>query len=52
MIAAVATSSFVDALNHITLIAAVLAFATAAACLVLIRQKDFVQHGPAAPPEG
>jgi MFS transporter len=51
-IAAVATSSFVDALNHITLIAAVLAFATAAVCLVLIRQKDFVQHGPAAPPEG
>jgi EmrB/QacA subfamily drug resistance transporter len=45
-IAAVATSSFVDALNTITLIAAVLAFATAAACFVLIRQKDFVQQGP------
>jgi predicted MFS family arabinose efflux permease len=46
-----ATSSFVDALNNITLIAAVLAFATAAACFVLIRQKDFVQQGPTAAPE-
>ncbi len=44
-LAALATSSFVDALNHITLIAAVLAFASAALCLVLIRQKDFVQQG-------
>jgi MFS family permease len=44
-IAAVATSSFVDALNHITLIAAVVAFTAAACCLVLIRQKDFVQRG-------
>ena len=50
-IAALATSSFVDALNSITLIAAVLAFATAAACFVLIRQKDFVQQGPSAPQE-
>jgi EmrB/QacA subfamily drug resistance transporter len=47
-IAAVATSSFVDALNHITLLAAVLAFATAVVTFVLIRQKDFVQHGPAS----
>ncbi|GAA4746872.1 MFS transporter [Nocardioides endophyticus] len=40
-----ATSSFVEALNHIGLIAAVLAFAVGALCLVLIRQQDFVQHG-------
>jgi EmrB/QacA subfamily drug resistance transporter len=46
-IADLATSSFVDALNHITTIAAVLAFAAGVICLVLIRQKDFVQQqGP------
>jgi hypothetical protein len=44
-----ATSSFVDALNHIGLIAAVLAFAVGVLCLVLIRQKDFVVHGAPAP---
>jgi len=49
-LAAVATSSFVDALNHITLIAMVLAFAAAACCFVLIRQKDFVEQG--GPPAG
>jgi EmrB/QacA subfamily drug resistance transporter len=43
-----ATSSFVDALNHIGLIAAVLAFAVGVLCLVLIRQQDFVQHGAPA----
>ena len=43
-IAAVATSSFVDALNHITLIAMVIAFASAAVCFVTIRQQDFVQQ--------
>ena len=48
-IAAVATSSFVDALNNITMIAAVLAFATAVACFAPIRQKDFVQQGPSQP---
>ena len=52
-IAAVATSSFVDALDHITVIAAVVAFTTAVLCFVLIRQQDFVAHpgesaGPAA----
>ena len=48
-LAAVATSSFVDALNHITLIGACVAFASAALCFVLIRQKDFVvQEGPPA----
>jgi hypothetical protein len=50
-LAAVATSSFVDALNYITVIAMVIAFASAACCFVLIRQKDFVQPGPPAPPE-
>ena len=44
-LAAVATSSFVDALNHITLIAMVVAFVAAACCFVLIRQQDFVEQG-------
>ena len=49
-IAAVATSSFVDALDHITVIAAVVAFTTAVLCFVLIRQQDFVAHpGEGAP---
>jgi EmrB/QacA subfamily drug resistance transporter len=48
-IAAVATSSFVDALNHITVIAMVVAFASAAVCFVTIRQQDFVAQGPGAP---
>ncbi len=48
-IADVATKSFVDALNDITMIAAVTAFVAAAICLVLIRQKDFVQQGPTPP---
>jgi hypothetical protein len=52
-LAAVATSSFVDALNHITLIAAVVAFAAAATSFVLIRQQDFVAQGPSSgPPPG
>ena len=45
-----ATSSFVDALNHITTIAAVMAFAAGVLCLVLIRQKDFVVQGGPPPP--
>ena len=44
-----ARSSFVDALNEITLIGAVIAFAAAAVCFVLIRQRDFVPQGPQAP---
>jgi EmrB/QacA subfamily drug resistance transporter len=47
-----ATSSFVDALNHITTIAAVIALVAGLLCLVLIRAKDFeVQYGarPQAP---
>ncbi|WP_134742463.1 MFS transporter [Nocardioides sp. 503] len=47
-LAAVATSSFVDALNHIIVIGAVIAYVAGACCLVLIRQKDFVPQGPAA----
>ncbi len=35
----------VDALNHITLIAAVIAFASGVLTLILIRQKDFVVRG-------
>ena len=49
-LAAVATSSFVDALNYITMIGACVAFASAALCFVLIRQKDFVVQ--AGPPPG
>jgi hypothetical protein len=39
-----ANGAVVDSLNHVTLIAAVIAFAAAACCLALIRQKDFVDH--------
>ncbi len=35
----------VDALNHITLIAATIAFTSAVLTLILIRQKDFVVRG-------
>ena len=41
-IATAAATALIDALNHITLIAAVIAFAAAALCFVLIRQQDFV----------
>jgi EmrB/QacA subfamily drug resistance transporter len=41
----VGTSGVVDALNHITLIAAVIAFASAVLSFVLIRQQDFVVRG-------
>ena len=43
------TSGVVDALNHIILIAAVVAFTAGVLCLVLIRQKDFVVRGGPAP---
>ena len=49
-IAEVATSGFVDSLNHIILIAMVLAFATGVLTLLLIRQQDFVGYG--GPPAG
>lgn len=45
----VGTSAVVDALNHITLIAAVIAFTAAVLCLALIRQRDFVVRG--GPPQ-
>ncbi|WP_197029085.1 MFS transporter [Blastococcus sp. URHD0036] len=49
LITDVGTSAVVDALNHIVLIGAVLAYAAAVACFFLIRQKDFViQGGPPA----
>lgn len=50
LVTRVGTSGVVDALNHIVLIGAVMAFVTGAACLVLIRQKDFVASGPPATP--
>jgi len=48
------TTAFVDALNHIVLIGAVMCFVAAVLCFVLIRQKDFVSAGgpPAAKTEG
>jgi EmrB/QacA subfamily drug resistance transporter len=47
----VGTSAVVDALNHITLIAAVIAFTSGVLSLVLIRQKDFVvRSGPDGAP--
>ena len=45
----VGTVGVVDALNHITLIAAVLAFAAGVLSLALIRQKDFVDRSRSAP---
>lgn len=42
LIEQVATTGFVDALNQITLIAAATAFVASALCLLLIRQRDFV----------
>ncbi len=48
-IADAAVASFVDALNHIGLIAAVIAFASAVLCLGLIRQRDFVVQGGPQP---
>jgi EmrB/QacA subfamily drug resistance transporter len=40
----VGTSGVVSSLNHITLIAAVIAFASGVLSLILIRQKDFVDR--------
>ena len=44
-IADAATTAFVDSLNHIILIGAVIAFAAGVLSLLLIRQQDFVVHG-------
>ncbi len=50
-IVAAANQAVVDSLNHITLIAAVIAYAAAALCFLLIRQKDFIiQPGHAPEP--
>jgi hypothetical protein len=49
-----AEQSFVDGLNQILLIAAIVAFVGAILATVLTRPKDFVAHGapgPAAEPE-
>jgi len=48
LVSSVGTSAVVDALNQITLISAVIALVAGLLCLVLIRQRDFVTHGPAA----
>jgi hypothetical protein len=47
LVASAARNNFIDALNHITLIAAVIAFVAGLMCLVLIRQRDFFQHAAA-----
>jgi EmrB/QacA subfamily drug resistance transporter len=44
LVQGVGTSAVVDALNHIIVIAAVIAFASAVLSLALIRQKDFVER--------
>jgi hypothetical protein len=41
-------ASFIDGLNAILLISAVVAFLAAALTIALIRQRDFVGHGPEA----
>ena len=51
-IEAAATSSFVDALNHITTIAAVIALVAGICCLFLIRARDFVGQQGAATRKG
>jgi len=51
-ISEVATTAFVDSLNHIILIAMVLAFATGILTLLLIRQQDFVVQGGPPPVDG
>jgi EmrB/QacA subfamily drug resistance transporter len=48
-IATAAATALIDSLNHITLIAAVIAFTAAVLCMVLIRQQDFVVQPGRAP---
>ena len=45
--AAAASSGFVDGLNAILLVGAILALAAALTSLILIRSKDFVRSSPA-----
>jgi hypothetical protein len=47
--AGAAKTGFVDGLNTVLLVGAVIAFLAAALTLVLIRQRDFVGHGGEAP---
>jgi EmrB/QacA subfamily drug resistance transporter len=47
--AGAARTGFVDGLNSVILIGAIVAFAAAALTLVLIRQRDFVAEGAEAP---
>jgi uncharacterized membrane protein YozB (DUF420 family) len=47
-VANAARTNFINALNHITVIAAVIAFVAGLLCLLLIRQRDFLQHGAVA----
>ena len=49
----IGTAAVVDALNHVTLIAMVIAFSAAALSFLLIRQQDFVvRGGPEVPDRG
>ncbi len=48
LVQSVGTSAVVDALNHIILIAAVIALVAGVFSLVLIRQRDFVTRGAPA----
>jgi MFS-type transporter involved in bile tolerance (Atg22 family) len=50
-LARAATQSFVDALNHITTISAVIALVSGVLCLFLIRARDFESHGGPQRPE-
>jgi EmrB/QacA subfamily drug resistance transporter len=52
LMADAATSSFVDALNHITTIAAAIALVAGVCCLFLIRARDFVGQQKTPPADG
>jgi EmrB/QacA subfamily drug resistance transporter len=47
----IAETAFDTGLNHILLIAGVVALAGAALCAVLVRPADFVEHAPVAAPQ-
>jgi EmrB/QacA subfamily drug resistance transporter len=52
LVHSVGTTAVVDALNHITVIAMVVAFASGVLSLILIRQKDFVDRSGQGPDSG
>jgi EmrB/QacA subfamily drug resistance transporter len=52
LVHSVGTTAVVDALNHITVIAMVVAFASGVLSLILIRQKDFVDRSVQGPDSG